>query len=85
MLEEFKIDLEKSLKYMVKLLKEVRRRKIMLYSLCLALVSGYLLFNFDENSILELVFVFSASIALYNFVYPIYMKFVNFFNRFKKK
>lgn len=85
MLEEFKIDLEKSLKYMVKLLREVRRRKIMLYSLCLALVSYYFVYKFGKNAIIELILVISASIALYNFVYPIYMKFVNFFNRFKKR
>jgi len=82
MLEEVKLDIKETVKYLVKLLKQVRRKKIMLYSFFLALISGLFIFYVSKNiTLVDLIFIFSSSICLYNIFYPIYSKIADCFKR----
>ena len=86
MLERLEIDLKSFIKYITKLFKEIRRKKIMLFSLCLAIVSGYIMFNVQENTIIDLIFIFSASTTMYNFCYPLAEPLYNLSNKlFRRK
>lgn len=65
---EIKINLKESIKYMVKLYKEVRRKKKMLCSFCFALVNGFIYFLVTQNNLILLLFSVSLSIFLCNFI-----------------
>lgn len=67
MLEELKIDLKNCLKYLYKLLREVRRIKIFLFSL--SYVVSFLCFE-DK----PFIFQFAFTILLYNILYVVYSK-----------
>ena len=67
-MSEIKIDLKESIKYMVKLYREVRRKKKMLCSFCFALVNGLIYFLVTENNLILLIFSVSLSIFLCNFI-----------------
>lgn len=82
--EEIKIDLLGCLKYMYKLSKEIRRRKIVLASFCFTIINGIIYFFIAQNSVILIVFMISASILFYNVLYPIYMWLLNIARGFIK-
>jgi hypothetical protein len=67
-MSEIKIDLKDCVKYMVKLYKEVRRKKKMLYSFSFALVNGFIYFLVAQNNLILLIFSISLSIFLCNLI-----------------
>lgn len=69
LLEEVKIDLLACIKYVYKLLKQVRRKKIIMYSFWLSLISGLAYFYLDKNLTILLILIFALSILLYNVHY----------------
>lgn len=86
--EEIKIDLLGCLKYMVKHLKQVRRKKIIMYSFWLSLVTGLAYFCLDKNLTILLIFIFALSILLYNvhywvnmFMFGLYTKIKNWYKK----
>ena len=83
MLEEIKIDLKDGIKYLVKLFREVRRKKKMLFSLCFTLVSGYILFNFSEHILVLLIFIVSTSLLLFNILCFLDSKLSIIINKFR--
>ncbi len=82
--EELKIDLLGCIKYMTKLSKEISRMKKILNSFSFALINGLIYFYVVKNTIILLVFMFSASMLLYFILCNVYSMFVVIRNRIKK-
>lgn len=68
-IKQFNFDVLGIIKYFMKLLKEVRRKKIIMYSSWLSLITGIIYFFVDKNPVILLIFVFATTTLGYNVTY----------------
>lgn len=67
--KQFNFDALGIIKYFVKLLKQVRRKKIIMYSFWLSLITGLIYFYIDKNNIILLIFALATTSLCYNVHY----------------
>ena len=65
-IKQFNFDVLGIIKYFMKLLKQVRRKKIIMYSSWLSLMTGIIYFFVDKNFAILLIFIFATTTMGYN-------------------
>lgn len=83
--DDLKLDLLGCIKYANKQIRELPRRKIIMFAFSLALTTGIIYFYISNNQTILLIFAFSFAVFLYNVLYFCYMRITECINKHKKK